>query len=230
MPGMGYHKTLLKSIDTVFRDGSAEDLVKFETHLRENIATSVQLKHRALIWAYGLLIAHYLLSEGRVQNVDLGYFTLANAVLLQLLMLFLGTVCLFAAVVSEFMWRCHRETYDYFVIARRSPLTRTGLHDFQVPASYVLGLDLLRSDGSLLSRCVATLALLLTNTFLVTFPVIYVLLSVRNAFNDDLGEHFGIALVFVMTVLTLIVLSIYVVLQSARLSNPSIVWSFRGTD
>lgn len=220
---MGYEKSLLAGIDSILEHETQEQIISFQRDLRENIKVSSKLSITALVATLTFIFSHYLLTNGQIEGSKIHIFTLKDSQNLRIALLFLSSGSLLITLLADFMWRCHRETYDCLFIKQQSKFTETGLHDFRVPPSYFGALDLLRNDGSSTSRWVSIAVRYVLSFVSFGFPTAYLHITIVEMLRETLASSSWFLSVVLVVALLTIFASFYVIWRSLRLSNASVV-------
>lgn len=222
---MGYEKNLLKNLDKIIAEENDEQISSFADALRSNLSKTAGLTLKSTAFSITMIMSHYLVSNGFVEKIELGSNSVNDSPFLRTVLLISALLGLLAMVLSDYMMRCYRETLDYLLIRKKSKFTSTGLHDLTIPASYFMGLDLLRNDTTHTGKILANVLGIVINIVLISFPLTYLLIHFIQTLKTISKQPFyGLAgAVGLMVILIVIPLLIY---KSSRLSNPKLVWKF----
>ena len=222
---MGYENNLLQNLDKVIAEENDEKISSFADALRSNLSKTVGLTLKSAAFCITMIMSHYLVSNGFVEKIELGTNSVKDSPFLRTTLLFLALLGLLCMVLSDYMMRCYRETLDYLLIRQESEFTSTGLHDLTVPASFFMGIDLLRDDTTRTGKILANILGNGINILLISFPLTYLLLHFIQTLKTISKQPFyGLAgAVGLMVILIVIPLLIY---KSSRLSNPKLVGKY----
>ena len=222
---MGYENNLLQNLDKVIAEENDEKISSFTDVLRSNLSKTVGLTLKSAAFCITMIMSHYLVSNGFVEKIELGTNSVKDSPFLRTTLLILALLGLLCMVLSDYMMRCYRETLDYLLIRQESEFTSTGLHDLTIPASYFMGIDLLRNDTTHTGKILASILGNGINILLISFPFIYLqfhfILIFKNICNQP---YYGLAGAIGLVVMFIAIpLLIY---KSSRLSNPKLVRKF----
>lgn len=218
---MSYENSLLRDISTILESESPEELKSFKSDLRDSMNTSARLSRVAMFFMLTVFVSHYLLSNGHISEVNIQGFSLKDSQFLQIGLLGLASLSFVASLLADFMWRCHRETYDWIHTLEKSQFSKTSLLSFRLPPSYSGALDLLRDDGSITSKVVSNFFRYVWALTSFGFPFAYILTSLLTMLKELwLGSHWLPFLIAMVMTLVLLAAS-YIVWRSAQLSNPA---------
>lgn len=225
---MGYHNSLVDKIKRVIEKESPESIQLFERDLRDNIATSNKLVGFSLGFMLTFFSTHYLLVSGAISDANVHIFSMHDSDFLRLLVLFLGSICFVAMTLSEFMWRCHKETYDYLYILKRSEFSETGLHDFRIPAAYNVALDLFRDDGTIVSKYFFKIFKFFIIILIISAPISYLFNSIKSEISIDKKELLLFCYFVASSSIFMVLFGIIVTVKSALMANSFVIFYNNG--
>jgi hypothetical protein len=149
-------------------------LDKYLSDLRDSLAgSSKQFIAFSLLVITALVTYHLVVYEGAT-GLALNTVQLADARLFRKVFLVVPSAMLAAAACIGYLRRCQREVYDYLTISRYRVLGTTGLHELRLPADYILGLFLLRTEGGAIGKAVSTVVVLLSVAVFDVGPAVYI--------------------------------------------------------
>lgn len=149
-------------------------LDKYLSDLRDSLAGSSKQFIAFLLLAITTLVTYHLVVYEGATGLALKTVQLEDARLFRKVFLVVPSAILAAAACIGYLRRCQREVYDYLTISRYRVLGTTGLHELRLPADYILGLFLLRTEGGAVGKAVSTLVVLLSVAVFEVGPVVYI--------------------------------------------------------
>jgi len=191
-------------------------LDKFLNDVRDSLATSSkQFISFTILVATALVTYHLVVYEG-ASGVSLNSIRISDATLFRRVFLVVPAALLGAASCVGYLRRCQREVYDYLTISRYSVLGKTGLHELRLPADYILGLFLLRTEGGSLGKVIASIIAFLSVAVFVFAPAAYI---VRSAVENTamFGASDPLTIAASGTAIVLCVCSLVVVVLAGRI-------------
>lgn len=216
---MGYEKTLANNLSEILRVGTKDEIREFQQSLSNNISKSVQMMLKSTAFFLTVLSSHYLLQYGQIDSVGIGANAISDSTFLRTALLWLGSASFAAMILSDYLRRCYRETLDYMLILSKSEFTKTGLHDFAVPANYFLALDLLRDDGSQSGKAIAISLQIILQSVILAMPLAYLTIQLLKTVSNQASEYL-INLAVASSAIVLILMTLIIIWKSSRLSNP----------
>ncbi len=167
---------VLKRIQEVITsEPNDAQLDKFLSEVRDSLAaSSKQFLTYSVLIITALATYHLVVYEG-ASGLSFNSLQIANTSLFRRTFLVFPAALVAAMAGIGYLRRVQREVYDYLTISRYRALGQTGLHELRLPADYILGLFVLRSEGGLLGKVVSITVVFLSAFVFVIVPVAYIL-------------------------------------------------------
>jgi len=182
---------LRESVLSSFEDGDLDRVDKYVDMIRDSLKSTNSRFGSLTLLLIISIFSYHLYINGQLSEISAFGLKIKDTVLIKKWFLIVPSLIFLLTTSIGYLRVYQQESIEWLLAKYRPKEYKSGIYRLIFPSSYILGLDVLRRQKSIIARSIATLAGTVLALGAVAAPIWYIYWAYNKAFME-LGRDTGL--------------------------------------